>query len=83
VAPEKTIFVALGYLIIQLLENNLLVPKIQGSQMNIHPAFIIILSVIGAYFAGILGFIIVLPLTMTVIKIFKYLRDSTRDGSIS
>jgi predicted PurR-regulated permease PerM len=82
-APEKVIWVALGYLIIQLLENNLLVPRIQGSQMEIHPAFIIMLSVLGAYFAGILGFIIVLPLTMAIIKIFKYLRDSTRDGGIS
>lgn len=82
-APEKVIWVALGYLLIQLLENNLLVPKIQGSQMEIHPAFIIVLSVLGAYFAGILGFIIVLPLTMAIMKIFKYFRDSTRDGGIS
>ena len=82
-APEKVIWVALGYILIQLLENNLLVPRIQGSQMEIHPAFIIMLCVLGAYFAGILGFIIVLPLTMAIIKIFKYLRDSAHDGSIS
>jgi predicted PurR-regulated permease PerM len=82
-APEKVIWVALGYLAIQLLENNLLVPRIQGSQMEIHPALIIILAILGAYFAGILGFIIVLPLTMAIIKIFKYLRDSTRDGGFS
>ena len=82
-APEKLIWVGLGYLLIQLLENNLLVPKIQGSQMEIHPAFIIMLSVLGAYFAGIMGFIIVLPLTMAIIKIFKYLRDSSRDGGFS
>jgi predicted PurR-regulated permease PerM len=83
VAPEKVIWVAGGYILIQLLENNLLVPRIQGSQMEIHPAFIIVLGVLGAYFAGILGFIIVLPLTMAVMKIFKYLRDSTRDGNIN
>jgi predicted PurR-regulated permease PerM len=82
-APEKIIWVGLGYVVIQLLENNLLVPRIQGSQMEIHPAFIIMLGILGAYFAGILGFIIVLPLTMVIIKIFKYLRDSARDGSIS
>lgn len=82
-APEKVIWVAIGYLAIQLLENNLLVPRIQGSQMEIHPAFIIMLGVIGAYFAGIMGFIIVLPLTMIIIKTFKYLRDSTRQGGFS
>jgi len=83
VAPEKVIWVAIGYVLIQLLENNLLVPRIQGSQMNINPAFIIIISILGAYFAGLLGFVIALPLTMTVIEIFKYLRNSTRSGDIS
>ena len=68
-------------MVIQLLENQLLGPRIQGTQMEIHPAFLLVLSVLGAYFAGILGFIIVLPLTMTIIKVFRYLRDSTR-GSI-
>lgn len=82
-APEKAIWVALGYLLIQLLENNLLAPKIQSSQMQIHPAFIIMLSLLGGYFAGILGFIIALPITMAIVAIFKYLRDSTRDGDIS
>lgn len=80
--PEKVIWVGLGYLVIQLLENQVLGPRIQGSQMEIHPAFLLLLSVLGAYFAGILGFIIVLPLTMTIIKIFKYLRDRVQDGSI-
>ena len=81
-SPEKVIWVALGYLMIQLLENNLLVPKIQGAQMQIHPAFVIILSLLGAHFAGILGFVISLPLTMTIVELFKYFRNSNRDGDI-
>jgi predicted PurR-regulated permease PerM len=81
--PDKVIWVALGYVIIQLTESNLLLPRIQGTQMGINPAFILLLIVLGSHFAGILGFIIVLPLTMVIIKIFKYFRDSTRDGSIS
>jgi predicted PurR-regulated permease PerM len=81
--PNKVIWVALGYVIIQLTESNLLLPRIQGTQMGINPAFILLLIVLGSHFAGILGFIIVLPLTMVIIKIFKYFRDSTRDGSIS
>ncbi len=81
-APEKAVWVAIGFLVIQLLENNLLVPKIQGSQMEIHPALIIVLSITGAYFAGILGFIIILPLTMLVVRIVKYLRKSVHNGSL-
>ena len=73
----------IGYLVILQIENQLIGPKIRGSQMEIHPAFLIILTVLGAYFAGILGLIIVLPLAMVVIKTFKYLRDSVRDGTIN
>jgi predicted PurR-regulated permease PerM len=75
--------VVIGYLVILQIENQLIGPKIRGSQMEIHPAFLIILTVLGAYFAGILGLIIVLPLAMVVIKTFKYLRDSVRDGTIN
>jgi predicted PurR-regulated permease PerM len=75
-APEKAIWVGLGYIVIQLLENNLLVPRIQGTQMEIHPAFVIVLSVLGAYFAGILGFIIILPATMAIIRLYKYFKKS-------
>jgi predicted PurR-regulated permease PerM len=82
-APEKIPWVALGYLLIQLLENSLLVPRIQGTQMEIHPAFVIILVLLGAHFAGLMGFIIILPLTMTIMKIFGYFRDSARKGNIS
>ena len=81
-APGKAIWVIIGYLVILQIENQLIGPKIRGSQMEIHPAFLIILTVLGAYFAGILGLIIVLPLTMVVLKTFKYLRDSVRDGTI-
>ncbi len=63
--PDKVIWVGAGYVVIQLLENQVLGPRIQGAQMEIHPAFLLVLSVLGAYFAGILGFIIVLPLTMS------------------
>jgi predicted PurR-regulated permease PerM len=81
--PEKVVWVALGYAAIQLLENTLLVPRIQGTQMEIHPAFIMILVLLGAHFAGLMGFIIVLPLTMIVMKVFGYLREAAGKGNIS
>ena len=82
IAPEKALWVALGYLVIQLLENQLLAPRIQGSQMEIHPAFVIVLGVLGAYFAGILGFIVILPATMALIRLFRYFRDSMNTGRL-
>ncbi len=77
-APEKAIWVAVLYVGIQLLENNLLVPKIQSSYMRIHPAVMIVLLVFGAYVAGIWGIILIGPLTATLVEIFKYIRDYYR-----
>ena len=72
VAPEKVIWVILIFLAIQLLENNLLVPRIQGGYLHIHPAILIALLVIGAYIAGFWGLVLAAPLTATAVEIYKY-----------
>ena len=74
--PEKAIWLFLGYVIIQLIENNLLVPRIQGNVMRMNPIFIILVSVVGAYLAGLTGFIIAVPVAATVIELLKYFRHS-------
>jgi predicted PurR-regulated permease PerM len=79
VAPDKVLWVAILYLGVQLIENNLLVPRIQGGYLRIHPAAAIMLLVIGAYVAGFWGLLLAVPLTATVIEIYKYLRGSARD----
>jgi predicted PurR-regulated permease PerM len=74
-APEKTLWVALLYFGIQIVENSLLVPKIQSSFLRIHPAVMIVLLVFGAYVAGIWGLILIGPLTATLVEIYKYIMD--------
>jgi len=74
IAPSKAIWVALLYLLVQLLENNLLVPRIQGTYLRIHPAIVLILLVLGAYIAGFWGLILAVPLTATIVEIYKYTR---------
>lgn len=75
VAPEKAIWVAVIYIVVQLLENNLLVPRIQGGYLRIHPAIVLVLLVVGAYVAGIWGMILAVPLAATVMEIYKYVRN--------
>ncbi len=75
VAPDKVIWVILLFLIVQLLENFLLVPRIQGGYLRIHPALMIFLLVLGAYIAGFWGLILAGPLTATSIEIYKYVRE--------
>ncbi len=73
-APAKAPWIALGYILIQLLQNNLLSPRVQGRQMGIHPAIVIVLTMLAASFLGVLGFVLVLPLTMTTVEVVRYAR---------
>ncbi|MFC1966627.1 AI-2E family transporter [Chloroflexota bacterium] len=72
VLPEKAIWVAIIFLGVQLLENSLLVPRIQGAYLRMHPAVVIVLLVLGAYMAGFWGIIVIIPLTATIVEIYKY-----------
>jgi len=78
IAPEKVIWVALLFLVVQLLENNLLVPRIQGGYLRIHPAILVVLLVLGAYIAGFWGILLIAPLTATIVEIYKYVRHNIK-----
>ena len=79
-APGKAIWVAILFLAVQLLENNLLVPRIQGSYLRIHPAIALVLLVLGAYVAGFWGIVLAVPLAATSVEIYKYIRHSMKLG---
>ncbi len=72
--PEKTFWVVGLFVLIQALENNLLVPKIQSSYLGIHPALMIVLLVFGIYIAGFWGILLIGPLTAVLIQIGKYVK---------
>lgn len=78
VLPEKAIWVAVLFLVIQLLENTLLVPRIQGAYLRINPGILVVLLVLGAYIAGFWGILLVAPLTATIVEIYKYIRERTK-----
>ncbi|MBM3118298.1 MAG: AI-2E family transporter [Chloroflexi bacterium] len=80
IAPQKVIWVAVVYVGVQLLENILLVPRIHGGYLRIHPALILVLLPLGAYIAGLWGIILVVPLTATVVEIYKYVRQTWQTG---
>jgi len=74
--PEKAIWVAVLYFVVQILENNLLVPRIQGGYLRLNPAITVVLLVLGAYIAGFWGIILAAPLAATIVAIYKYVRQS-------
>ncbi|MGE3960255.1 MAG: AI-2E family transporter [Dehalococcoidia bacterium] len=81
--PDLLIPVMLVYFIVQQLENNLLVPRIQGDAVDIHPAMVIMLIVVFGAVWGLIGMIVAVPLTAIVRELFWYvdrrLRGATPD----
>jgi predicted PurR-regulated permease PerM len=61
------------YLGIQQLENNLLVPKIQGDATDLHPSAVMLALIVGGAVAGLLGAILALPITAASRDVYGYL----------
>ena len=71
-APDKVIWVALLYLGVQLIENSLLVPRIQSQALNLHPVMIITVLIVGSEVAGLWGIILGPPLAAAAREVFLY-----------
>ncbi len=69
---EAIIAVVVLYVIVQQLENQLLVPRIQGGAVEMHPAIVILALAIGAAIAGLLGAIFALPIAAAARDIVRY-----------
>jgi predicted PurR-regulated permease PerM len=71
--PQAAIAALVLYLLVQQLENNLLVPKIQGDAVELHPSAVMFTLVVGGAIAGLLGAILALPITAAGRNVFRYL----------
>jgi predicted PurR-regulated permease PerM len=63
------------YVIVQQLENNLLVPKIQGDSVKLHPAIILLVLVVGGQVAGLVGLIAAVPIAAIIRDLYIYLYE--------
>jgi predicted PurR-regulated permease PerM len=71
-APEKLLPVLILALAVQLLENNLFVPRVQSATLRLNPALLLFLLVLGGYLWGFWGILLMAPLSATLIEVFKY-----------
>lgn len=71
--PDKIILVAVLSFGVQQLENTFLVPRVQGSAVNMNPAVIMILLVVGGAMWGIIGIVIIVPLAAIFRDVFCYI----------
>ncbi len=65
-APHLVPWVILLYVAVQLLENTLLVPRIQGDTLNLHPVALITVIVVASNYFGLWGVILGPPLVAMV-----------------
>ena len=67
------------YLVVQQLENNVLVPIIQGDAVELHPSLVIFALIIGGSIAGLLGAILAIPITAAAMQVYRYLFNRLGD----
>lgn len=70
---EAVIAALVLYTLVQQVENNVLVPKIQGDAVELHPAAVIFAIVVGGALAGLLGAILALPIAAALRDVVRYL----------
>jgi predicted PurR-regulated permease PerM len=72
-APDKVLWVILLFLVVQLLENTLLVPRIQGNTLKMHPIAVILVITVGSQYFGLWGVILGPPLVAMAKDVIVYL----------
>ena len=70
--PETAIGVAVGFLVVQLIESNIVAPRLQGSAVKLHPAIIMIVIVGASEIAGLWGVVVGVPVTAAIRDVFLY-----------
>jgi predicted PurR-regulated permease PerM len=73
VSPTTGLAVLLVYVIVQQLENNLLVPRIIGESVGIHPAILTVVLLAMGHVFGLLGVILAAPLSAIARDMFIYI----------
>jgi predicted PurR-regulated permease PerM len=60
------------YIIVQQLENNLIVPKVLGQSVNLHPVVVLFGLLAGASIAGVLGMLLAIPSIAVLRLVARY-----------
>jgi len=67
----RALFVFAFYMLLQYVEGNILVPRIMGKDLNLHPLTVIFALMTGGYLAGIFGMLLSLPIAASLKVVFE------------
>jgi len=72
---QAALIVAILYIILNILQANLVVPMVLGREIKLHPVTIIIVLLIGAEFGGVLGMIVAVPIAAIISTTHQWYRE--------
>ncbi|MEO6902539.1 MAG: AI-2E family transporter [Bacteroidia bacterium] len=78
--PMSALYVLIAYIIIQIIDNNFLVPKIVASKVKVNALISIIVVLIGGALWGVAGMFLSIPLTAIVKVIFDRVESLSAFG---
>ena len=73
IAPSLAVKVIIFYLVVQQFENQIIVPKVMGHVIALHPIAVIISLLIGGQLFGIVGMILAVPVAAIVKVLLNHL----------
>jgi predicted PurR-regulated permease PerM len=73
---DKALIVAGLFLVAQQIEGNILVPRIMGGSVGVHPLWVLFATLAGTALYGIVGAIFAVPAVAIVAATFRYLRSN-------
>jgi len=67
----RALIVFAFYMILQYIEGNIMVPRIMGKDLNLHPLTVMFSLLAGGYLAGFLGMLLSLPIAASLKVVFE------------
>jgi predicted PurR-regulated permease PerM len=78
VSPLKAVLTLIAFVVIQQVEGNFLLPRIQGQALHIHPVPILLAVIVGWGLFGIVGMLLAVPALAVVRVLYDFLRVRLR-----
>ena len=78
----KLPFLIAVYFVVQILQNTLIVPRMQGQALGLHPLAVILALAIFGLFLGFLGTLLAAPLTAAGYRVLTYIREQWSSASV-
>ena len=78
VSPLKAVLTLIAFFVIQQVEGNFLLPRIQGRALHIHPVPILLAVIVGWGLFGIVGMLLAVPALAVVRVLYDFLRVRLR-----